>query len=175
MHLSKIADLDQRIHQIEKHFSDMANDVSSRGILNVIDDLKGHIESLTPSYIMNLSSQLDSLVTKYQSIEEMSLKKDNLSSEDEKKIDELYEISQNLISKNSELNNVVNRLVQLKSIHERAAEYTDHIQYILNEQSKMGALLERNEIALKTVQENLESNILTIQNNMKQLEERINK
>lgn len=170
--IMKIADIDRRIFKLEKLIGPDSELPDAHGILATVRNLKNDMGKLNEDSILTLNHQLTNVINQHNEKHPTETQTE-ISSDVQSKIDSLFESTQQLTNISSELSYVVNRLVQLKMVHLRAAELTSQLQSISNLQATTKNMVEKNIEYLKKMEDGLSANVNIIQVNMKKIEEKI--
>lgn len=96
-----------------------------------------------------------------------------LSPEQETKIDSVYKCLSQVEVVSSELPVVVERLVQLRALHEQAVQFASQLSSISSSQTELSSALQANLSGINRMQESLTKNMATIEKNVLALEKRI--
>lgn len=97
----------------------------------------------------------------------------NAAQIDVSKIDTLFHSMTSIQTVASELPIVVDRLVQLRALHEQAVQFSSQISAISSSQSDISSVLTANLAGIQRMQDSLTSNMATIEKNVLALEKRI--
>lgn len=169
--ISQLADIDRRISKLESSIGEDTEFTKQQGLVQTVSQLKGEISKINEESVIALTHQLNSALSQEgQESDQLEVSEDVNA-----KIDTLFEATEKLAPLSSELSQIVNRLIQLKTVHQRAAEFTSQLQILSSEQSTTKNMVEKNIEYLRKMEQSLFENINIIQSNMKKIEERISK
>ena len=155
------------------------------GLIHTIDDVRTKVTSLDDRAIdqlshrmVKLTQQLEALRAAKQAANSAAVSSDGTSGprldpEQERKIDSVYHSLSQVETVAAELPIVVERMVQLKSLHEQAVHFSSQLSTISSSQGELSAVLRSNLAGITRMQESLTSNMATIEKNVLALEKRI--
>ncbi|KAA3677964.1 dynactin 2, partial [Paragonimus westermani] len=145
--LEKIGDLDRRIQRLEaligqpdpSKLSALTADTAQLSLMEAATRLSARTALLQPNHLDMIETRLSALQTKLQAITE---KRETISDADtQNKIAELYELVKKWDDVVDSLPMIVERLSELKSLHEEASEFSNALSAL--------------ELSQKSVEENL--------------------
>jgi dynactin-2 len=157
------------------------------GLIHTVDDVRSKVTSLDDRAIdqlshrmIKLTQQLEALRAAKQASNVASTSADGTSSsglkldpEQEKKIDSVYHSLSQVETVAAELPIVVERMVQLRSLHEQAVHFSSQLSTISSSQTELSSVLRSNLSGINRMQESLTNNMATIEKNVLALEKRI--
>ncbi|GAA30073.2 dynactin 2 [Clonorchis sinensis] len=146
--LERVADMDRRIQRLEAlighadpaKLSALTADTAQRSLLETASRLSARTALLHSGHLDMIETRLSSLHTKLQSITE---KRETLSDADtQNKVAELYELVKKWNDVADSLPMIVERLSELKELHEEASEFSSVLSSIENGQKSVSEHLD---------------------------------
>ncbi|OON16255.1 Dynamitin [Opisthorchis viverrini] len=187
-----VADMDRRIQRLEAligqadptKLSALTADTAQRSLLETASRLSARTALLHPGHLDMIETRLSSLHTKLQSITE---KRETLSDADtQNKVAELYELVKKWNDVADSLPMIVERLSELKELHEEASEFSNLLSSIENGQKSVSEQLDaysklltevgcpvHNCFCPKKVQLKVDQNMETLKKDFSSLESRL--
>lgn len=176
--LERVSDLDRRIQRLETllgqpdpvKLSALTAETSLRGLLEAVSRLSTKSALLQPSHLDMIEARLAGLQSKLQTITE---KRDAISDADtQSKIAELYELVKKWNHVADSLPLIVERLSELKELHEEASEFNYTLSAIEAEQKSLDENLKTYSKLLQDVKTSLEENMENVKKNLSALKAR---
>ncbi|KER25155.1 hypothetical protein T265_07321 [Opisthorchis viverrini] len=177
--LERVADMDRRIQRLEAligqadptKLSALTADTAQRSLLETASRLSARTALLHPGHLDMIETRLSSLHTKLQSITE---KRETLSDADtQNKVAELYELVKKWNDVADSLPMIVERLSELKELHEEASEFSNLLSSIENGQKSVSEQLDAYSKLLTEVQLKVDQNMETLKKDFSSLESRL--
>ncbi|XP_049849175.1 dynactin subunit 2-B-like [Schistocerca gregaria] len=181
--LAKLADLEQRLSDLEHVVYGSQNPIHSRAehkfgkksLVEFVEELSAKVDLLDDQTIDRLLDRLSVLRESYACVKALD---DEREASDKwgvektqvgklfKSLDQVNEIS-------SQLSFTIKRLRQLRSLHEGVSEHSRQIQSIRLGQVEIGRTIKKNGLALSQLEECLSRSMKTIEGNLQIVEGRI--
>ncbi|KAF8569344.1 hypothetical protein P879_05393 [Paragonimus westermani] len=177
--LEKIGDLDRRIQRLEaligqpdpSKLSALTADTAQLSLMEAATRLSARTALLQPNHLDMIETRLSALQTKLQAITE---KRETISDADtQNKVAELYELVKKWDDVVDSLPMIVERLSELKSLHEEASEFSNALSALELSQKSVEENLSTYTKLLDSVDKNLKENMQTVQKNFASLESRL--
>ncbi|KAG5448300.1 Dynactin subunit 2 [Clonorchis sinensis] len=177
--LERVADMDRRIQRLEAlighadpaKLSALTADTAQRSLLETASRLSARTALLHSGHLDMIETRLSSLHTKLQSITE---KRETLSDADtQNKVAELYELVKKWNDVADSLPMIVERLSELKELHEEASEFSSVLSSIENGQKSVSEHLDAYSKLLTEVQLKVDENMETLKKDFSSLESRL--
>ncbi|KAF5399830.1 Dynactin subunit 2-B [Paragonimus heterotremus] len=177
--LEKIGDLDRRIQRLEaligqpdpSKLSALTADTAQLSLMEAATRLSARTALLQPNHLDMIETRLSALQTKLQTITE---KRETISDADtQNKVAELYELVKKWDDVVDSLPMIVERLSELKSLHEEASEFSNALSALELSQKSVEENLSTYTKLLDSVDKNLKENMQTVQKNFASLESRL--
>jgi hypothetical protein len=175
--LNKIAEIEKKINFLEtiigKQTIPQDPTVVTSPLLTTAKELKEKISHLDENSLTLLEKKIQILS------EEMDIllkKRENMlsvTSDEEKKIHELFQCVPKVEAMANELPHIVSRLAALKTLHEEGALLTQVVHEVDSEQANITSLLKRQATLLSEMEANLAKNMTIIQSNFVAMEKRL--
>ncbi|XP_003377235.1 putative dynactin subunit 2 [Trichinella spiralis] len=161
---ARISQLESRIAQFETLLGvDKKN-------MEALDELKLQVEMLDTNHLDTIEARLSAICSKISAIKE---KKPNLDSEQEKKIEELYDMMKKWDSTCDSLPLIVDRLQSLQVLHEQAVQFSQYLTYLDGVQQDISKSLSNCSTLLTEVQTVFGKNMEVIKENFEAVKRRI--
>jgi len=166
----KLGEIEGRLANIEK----VIGNSKGNNILEQFDKIQKMVEFVNDSKLDGIAKKVN---TVNQELDNLSSRRQNYNLNDPnlKKLERLYDMYLKVQNVHEELPTIIERLECLRLIHEESAYLVDKIHGLKEMQTTILTNLGDNHKLLQKVDENFSKNLATIDNNMKNLEERINK
>ncbi|KAF7252948.1 hypothetical protein EG68_08856 [Paragonimus skrjabini miyazakii] len=190
--LEKIGDLDRRIQRLEaligqpdpSKLSALTADTAQLSLMEAATRLSARTALLQPNHLDMIETRLSALQTKLQTITE---KRETISDADTQNkaswlyprfrclviVAELYELVKKWDDVVDSLPMIVERLSELKSLHEEASEFSNALSALELSQKSVEENLSTYTKLLDSVDKNLKENMQTVQKNFASLESRL--
>ncbi|XP_066973011.1 dynactin subunit 2 isoform X2 [Macrobrachium rosenbergii] len=176
--LANVAALEKRIDHLESIIGNNPDKLSSlsawtnhKSVLGAVQVLSSRLALLEPTHLDHIEGRLHAVHTRMNSISE---KKSAIEEADKQsKVTELYELVKKTESLCSAVPEVVDRLVSLETLHDQAIQFSGSIKQLDVAQTRLTALLQSNSDHLSSVQAKFAHNLEVIQNNITNLDNRI--
>ncbi|KAG0711902.1 Dynactin subunit 2-A [Chionoecetes opilio] len=176
--LASVAELEKRIDRIETLIGNNPDKLSSlsawtnhRSVLGAVQVLSARLALLEPAHLDHVEGRLHAIHTRMNSISE---KKAAIEDADKQsKVSELYELVKKTESLCSALPEVVNRLVSLEALHDQAMQFSGSLKQLDVAQTRLGSALHANTDLMSGVQDKFSQNLQIIQNNITNLDGRV--
>eukprot|EP00730_Choanoeca_flexa_P019104 TRINITY_DN9319_c0_g2_i3.p1 TRINITY_DN9319_c0_g2~~TRINITY_DN9319_c0_g2_i3.p1 ORF type:complete len:413 (+),score=121.09 TRINITY_DN9319_c0_g2_i3:44-1240(+) len=179
--LSRAAELEQRIAALERRLgttslASVGNflEVEDATVGNTVMALAARVDALSESNLADLESRLTGVQTSLSAIQKAS---ENASStitpEDLVKIRSLYDITRQWMETAASVPQIVQRLKELRSLHEQAAEFSGTLTHMKTVQDEMRDRLANHDVTLKTLEQTFKDNAKTMEANFTSLEKRL--
>ncbi|KRX09826.1 hypothetical protein PPERSA_02698 [Pseudocohnilembus persalinus] len=182
---SKFLELEKRIallenalgkEEIGKINKNGTNKNPENSLLYKSEYLSNLVESFDNNQIKEYQEKLEKIVTDIEQIKNdknLQGTSNNISPQELKKIQELYEKVNNIQGISDELPLLVDRLESLRFVHEESAGFMLNLSSLSELHNKVISQLGTNDQLLNKLQGNFTQNLGTIQNNVQNLEQRI--
>ncbi|CAL8097891.1 unnamed protein product [Calicophoron daubneyi] len=177
--LERIADFDRRIQRLEalvgqpdpNKISALTADTAQHSLSEAATRLAARSALLQPGHLDMIEARLNNLQTKLQTITE---KREAIADADtQNKVAELYELVKKWNDVADSLPMIVERLTELKDLHEEASEFNSVLSTVENSQKLVDENLKVYSKLLNEVQNNIGENVKVIMENMTSLEKRL--
>lgn len=188
--LAQVAELERRLAALEQCVTGRIAPepshilVSPQGLVASIDEVRHKVASLDERAMDQLSHRMAKLTkqleamkavreTSESSAETNSEAQGQLTADQEAKIDSVYRSLSQVETVAVELPVVVERMVQLRVLHEQAVHFSAQLTSITSSQSDLSTVLQANLAGINRMQASLTANMATIEKNVLSLEKRI--
>lgn len=176
--LASAAGLEKRIDRLETLIGSNPDKLSSlsawtnhKSIVGAVQVLSARLALLEPAHLDHVEGRLHAVHTRMNSISE---KKSAIEDADKQnKVTELYELVKKTEALSSAIPEVVDRLVSLEGLHEQAIQFSGSMKQLDVAQTRLSSILHSNADHLSAVQEKFSANLEVIQNNMANLDSRM--
>ncbi|XP_076049147.1 dynactin subunit 2 [Oratosquilla oratoria] len=176
--LAQAADMEKRIDRLESLLGNNPDKLSSlsaatnhKSIVGAIGVLSGRMSLLDPAHLDHVEGRLHAVHTRMNQISE---KKTAIEEADKQsKINELYDLVKNSEALCCALPEVLDRLVSIEALHDQAMQFSKSLKQLDVAQTQLTSSLQTNSDLLNAVQEKFTQNLNIIQNNMANLDTRI--
>ena len=167
--LDRVSDLERRLASLEKAAgsADLPEDLSS-----TVASLRDRVALLDQAAMKKLKGAAQEASDR---LKEAAKEKKGLNAEQTEQIKQVAGAVTKWSGLAEELPMIVDRLYQLRRVHEQAGKFTAGFKAIQDEQAQMGTAMQSQDALLKQVQESLADNMSTMSANLKVLEERFKK
>ncbi|KRZ92915.1 Dynactin subunit 2 [Trichinella sp. T8] len=172
-----ISQLESRIAQFEtllgvdkKNMQAVLSELNGKSFKEALDELKLQVEMLDTNHLDTIEARLSAICSKISVIKE---KKPNLDSEQEKKIEELYDMMKKWDSTCDSLPLIVDRLQSLQVLHEQAVQFSQYLTYLDGVQQDISKSLSNCSTLLTEVQTVFGKNMEVIKENFEAVKRRI--
>ncbi|XP_046391205.1 dynactin subunit 2 [Ischnura elegans] len=184
----RIAMLEQRLHNLEafvgpnpeklsRLYADsgsLRGGASGVGLVGAVESLGARTSLFDPGQLDHIEGRLIALGEKMSSIAgERNKAEGQINPEQEAKVSALYELAKKSEAMTPMLEEVVERMGALNTVHEQALQFSTTLAKLDSLQEKILAGIANNETVLKEVKESFSQNLETIKNNMSSLDARI--
>jgi len=174
--IEQLLELERRITKLENITGiNSHEDIQNEGLIERVLSFDKKISCLDDQTLSYLSQKVQQLT---QDLMLYSKSKDSLAlqvqSEYGKKIEKLSESSEIIDVVSNQLPIVIDRLIQLKDIHEENANFSINVETLFKEQEKINSLVSDQKEFLSKVEKNLIENIGIIKSNIDILQNKIN-
>ncbi|KAL1240744.1 Replication factor C subunit [Trichinella spiralis] len=166
---ARISQLESRIAQFEtllgvdkKNMQAVLSELNGKTFKEALDELKLQVEMLDTNHLDTIEARLSAICSKISVIKE---KKPNLDSEQEKKIEELYDMMKKWDSTCDSLPLIVDRLQSLQVLHEQAVQFSQYLTYLDGVQQDISKSLSNCSTLLTEVQTVFGKNMEVIKEN----------
>ncbi|OUC48632.1 cytoplasmic Fragile-X interacting family protein [Trichinella nativa] len=174
---ARISQLESRIAQFEtllgvdkKNMQAVLSELNGKSFKEALDELKLQVEMLDTNHLDTIEARLSAICSKISVIKE---KKPNLDSEQEKKIEELYDMMKKWDSTCDSLPLIVDRLQSLQVLHEQAVQFSQYLTYLDGVQQDISKSLSNCSTLLTEVQTVFGKNMEVIKENFEAVKRRI--
>lgn len=195
--LAQVAELERRLAALEQCVTGRIAPepahilVSPQGLVASIDEVRHKVTSLDERAMDQLSHRMAKLTKQLEAMKAVreanrtSEGEDNTNSngdsgsqgqltvDQEAKIDSVYRSLSQVETVAAELPVVVERMVQLRVLHEQAVHFSAQLTSISSSQSDLSTVLQANLAGINRMQASLTANMATIEKNVLSLEKRI--
>lgn len=191
--LAQVAELERRLAALEQCVTGRVAPepshilVSPQGLVASIDEVRHKVASLDERAMDQLSHRMAKLTKQLEAmkaVREMrgsaaestssdSEAQGQLTVDQEAKIDSVYRSLSQVETVAAELPVVVERMVQLRVLHEQAVHFSAQLTSISTSQSDLSTVLQANLAGINRMQASLTANMATIEKNVLSLEKRI--
>ncbi|VDP81677.1 unnamed protein product [Echinostoma caproni] len=177
--VERVAELDRRLQRLEAligqpdptKLSALTADTAQHSLLEAASKLSARSALLQPSYLDMIETRLSSLQTKLQSITE---KRETIADADtQNKVAELYELVKKWNDVADSLPMIVERLTDLKDLHEEASDFSNMLNAVESGQKNVEENLKTYSKLLQEVQQSLDENMQTVKQNFESLQARL--
>ena len=167
--LDRVSDLERRLASLEKAAgsADLPEDLSS-----TVASLRDRVALLDQAAMKKLKGAAQEASDR---LKEAAKEKKGLNAEQTEQIKQVAGAVTKWSGLAEELPMIVDRLYQLRRVHEQAGKFTAGFKAIQDEQAQMGTAMQSQDALLKQVQESLADNMSTMSANLRTLEERFKK
>jgi len=179
-HTTRIAELEHRLHQLEKAIgaqpekvSRLAGTLGTSTLLETVQQLSTKAALLQPGQLDLIEARLSNLATKMDAIAEKSSGSNQDAARDQKTL-ELYEIAKRTEPIVQILPNMLQRMQALENLHNYATNFSKIIAELETSQSALLTNISGNKTLLQGVQEAFAVNLENINKEVKKLETRLN-
>uniref|UniRef100_A0A1I8AVP4 Dynactin subunit 2 n=1 Tax=Steinernema glaseri TaxID=37863 RepID=A0A1I8AVP4_9BILA len=141
--------LDTRLKRIEKFVSGSqptAERVTSTPLAETVEELRLRIETVNPSVLDGLETKLNTVLGKYQTVEEK--RQERLDGVVEEKINHLSEMMAKWDGVCMSLPGTVKRLHALTNLHEQARDFSTNLQLLISTKNELLRKLESEEMSV---------------------------
>ena len=173
----QVAEVEKRVENIEKlmafssdKLSALTIETNQKTVPGVVGVLGSRLSLLSPSHLDHIEGRMAALLQKMNTAAERKTTIDD--AEKQGKIEELYDLC--VKTDANSLSDIVDRLDALQSLHESALKFTKAISQLDTVQQKLETNMSNNGTMLKETQIKFNENLLSIQRNFDNLEERLN-
>ncbi|KAM7540959.1 hypothetical protein Aperf_G00000032526 [Anoplocephala perfoliata] len=167
----KTLELDRRLQRLEALVGSREVTVTGPGgLVDTVARLSERVSLLQPSNLEQIEARIGTLQTKLATITQNPESGLLADADTQNKISELFEIVKKWNSFSSDLPLVIDRLRDLKALHEQAAEFTTSLVNMEVSQKRIDENLAAYGSQLKSVQESLSSALATFKDNALALE-----
>ncbi|VUZ51325.1 unnamed protein product [Hymenolepis diminuta] len=167
----KTLELDRRLQRLETLIGSREASVTGPGgLVDTAARLSERVALLQPSYLEQVEARIATLQTKLTSITKNPESSLIVDADTQNKIGELFEIVKKWDSFSTDLPLVINRLRNLKALHEQASEFSTSLVNMDVAQKKICENLAACEAQLKSAQESLFNALETLKENAQTLE-----
>jgi len=179
-HTTRIAELEHRLHQLEKAIgaqpekvSRLAGHLGTSTLLDTVQQLSTKAALLQPGQLDLIEARLSNLATKMDAIAEKSSGSNQDAARDQKTL-ELYEIAKRTEPIVQILPNMLQRMQALENLHNYATNFSKIIAELETSQSALLTNISSNKTLLQGVQEAFAVNLENINKEVNKLETRLN-
>lgn len=176
---SKLADLDQRLHNLEsvvgatpEKMTSLMQDTHQSGLLEVAQNLSAKVNLLDNARLDLAETRLSALMSKLDLLCEKGATV-GFNPDRDAKIAELHD----LVKKSGDLSKVlplvVDRMVALEALHQQVLDFSKSLTQLEVTQQEITANIKNNEDLVKKVQETFHQNLTSVKSNMESLDTRI--
>ncbi|KRZ80810.1 Dynactin subunit 2 [Trichinella papuae] len=174
---ARISQLESRIAQFEallgvdkKNMQAILSELNGKSFKDALDELKLQVEMLDTNHLDTIEARLSAISSKISVIKE---KKPSLDSEQEKKIEELYDMMKKWDSTCDSLPLIVDRLQSLQVLHEQAVQFSQYLTYLDGVQQDISKSVGNCSTLLTEVQTVFGKNMEVIKENFEAIKRRI--
>jgi hypothetical protein len=168
--------MESRIIKLERLLGSSQNQVTHNSLVSRLEELESLVQTVDQQV-------LDQTATKAKVIradlEAASKARNKLTAtykkEDSKMIQQLHQQMVEMEGLSRYLPSLVERLQQLSGLHVQASTFSSRLQQVEKSANQLGATVTGLESTLDQVQSNMVENVQTMENNMKDLDERLKK
>lgn len=191
--LAQVAELERRLAALEQCVTGRIAPepshilVSPQGLVASIDEVRHKVASLDERAMDQLSHRMAKLTKQLEAMKAVretsesnaenqssdSETQGQLTPDQEAKIDSVYRSLSQVETVAVELPVVVERMVQLRVLHEQAVHFSAQLTSISSSQSDLSTVLQANLAGINRMQASLTANMATIEKNVLSLEKRI--
>ncbi|XP_046597767.1 dynactin subunit 2 isoform X1 [Neodiprion lecontei] len=178
---SRVAHLEQRLGRLEnvigtgnEKLSRLSQSIKTQGLVEAVQQLGAKAALLDATQLDGIESRLATLVHRMDNIAQQKASAP-ISSDQEQKISEIYEVIKKTETMSQILPQTVNRMLALSTVHQQAAEFSRSLALLEELQGQISSGIESNKVMLKGVQESFASNLEAIKNNITAIDERVKK
>ena len=188
--MAQVAELERRLATLEQAVTgkiapEPETLSTAKSLLANVEDVRQKVSSLDERAMDQLSHRMVKLTKHFEamnasrqspppiSADSASSASASLTPEQESKIDAVYQSLSQVEVVSAELPVVVERLVQLRTLHEQAVQFTSQLTSISSSQTELSSVLQSNLTGINRMQESLTKNMATIEKNVLALEKRI--
>lgn len=193
--LAQVSELERRLAALEQCVTGRIAPepahilISSQGLVASVDEVRNKVAALDERAMDQLSHRMAKLT---KQLEAMKAARDErragneeqnsdgsissqtpFTEEQEAKIDSTYKSLANIETVAAELPIVVDRMVQLRILHEQAVHFASQLNSISTSQTDLSTVLQANLQGINRMQASLNANMATIEKNVLSLEKRI--
>lgn len=175
--LAHLHEMDRRLSSLEQMMTGSiypelkTND--PKGLYEIVQDLKSKIELLNETDLGNLLYRMEKVSQNFENLKSSRSNQILISSDTEQKIDSVFKAVNDIEVVASELPIVVDRMVQLKFLHEQAVQFSYQINNMSSKQDEISQILDENLKSMSALQDSLAKNMKIIEANVISLEKRI--
>eukprot|EP01122_Echinamoeba_exundans_P017518 TRINITY_DN9316_c0_g1_i1.p1 TRINITY_DN9316_c0_g1~~TRINITY_DN9316_c0_g1_i1.p1 ORF type:complete len:420 (-),score=105.09 TRINITY_DN9316_c0_g1_i1:28-1287(-) len=153
---------------------------NSKGLVGNVLELKSRIDSLSDDNLSKTSRRIDQLIARVEQIQQSRsqnapLGSSLITSEHLRKIESIHSALPKVDRMATELPVIIERLVQLRTLHEEAAAINNSWTQLTTEQSELSASVSASRALLTKMEENLAANMETMMKNVQVLEQKLAK
>jgi len=170
---SKIAAVEAKVAEVEKHLGIPGSVCPFPDLQSGISHLQGRLALLDGAKIDAISRRVQMVMG---DLEQVLKKKEEFMNKDaDQKAAELFEMCHRWNAAASALPAVIVRLQSLKALHQHSGSFAARLVVLEQQQEELAKLLETTNAAVHALQKGMQENMLTMKDNLKQLEERMSK
>jgi len=171
---NKCNELEKRINKIEETIGTWKESEEFGNVMKALEYLKDMVNQVNPTLAEKRMQKLGNLLSELKiAIEQKA--EDKILEFDKGEIEKLYEMSEVALEYYKTLPKVIERLSALKYLHEESAGLMNRIIAIEKAQATIQSELKETKELMEGVKSGLGTNMTTVQNNLKSLDERLNK
>jgi len=183
---ARLAKLEERLERLENCIgknldktSVLTADTENKSLIGAVSILNSKLSLLDASNTETVEARLNSVLQKMSQVEvkkEGDVKKENepqVDLEKKEQISQLFELTKKWETTAESLPQVVERLVSLKELHEQALQFSQALSYLDTAQQEVSKNLAANSDMQKQLQDNLKDNNKLIEQNVKNIEQRL--
>ena len=171
---NKCNELEKRINKIEETIGTWKESEEFGNVMKALEYLKDMVNQVNPTLAEKRMQKLGNLLSELKiAIEQKA--EDKILEFDKGEIEKLYEMSEVALEYYKTLPKVIERLSALKYLHEESAGLMNRIIAIEKAQVTIQSELKETKELMEGVKSGLGTNMTTVQNNLKSLDERLNK
>jgi hypothetical protein len=170
---NKICELKKTINSLEEKIGDWNYEKKKKSISMVLDSIKNNLRIYDAEFKKKIESKLNNITSKLDDI-----KKNDFYSSIENNKQKLEQLLSNVTnSKDVEdtIYNTISKMESLKNSHEESAFISLKIKELIDQQEKISVNIQENKNLLDNLKNNIVQNSEVMQNNLKILNEKLNK
>eukprot|EP00980_Cylindrotheca_fusiformis_P009889 scaffold2189_cov116-Cylindrotheca_fusiformis.AAC.9 len=168
--------MESRIIQLERLLGSSQNQVTHNSLVSRLEELESLVQTVNPSVLEQTATKAKVIRA---DLEAASKARNKLTAtykkEDSKMIQQLHQQMVELEGLSGYLPSLVDRLQQLSGLHVQASTFSSRLSEVEKSANQLGATVTSLESTLNQVQTNMVENVQTMETNMKELDERLNK
>lgn len=169
---NKISELKKTISSIEEKIGDWNYEKKKKSISSVLENIKNNLRLYDPEFKKNIEQKLNNITTKLDDIKKSDFYS-NFSNK--QKLESLLSNVTNSKDVEETIFNTISKMESLKNSHEESAFISLKLKELIDQQEKISVNIQENKKLLDNLKNNIIQNSEVMQNNLKILNEKLNK